>query len=91
MKADILTFDDGKPDGFSVHRRIERGAVGAIARSCPGKALTGTKSRTAKANATVGKRRRPASGMLESGTPSFKSGFAGSFIFPSLRPISSYA
>src|ERR1700722_10155486 len=35
-KADILTFDDWKPDGFSVHRRIERGAVSAIARSCPG-------------------------------------------------------
>src|SRR6266478_4673724 len=33
-KADILTLDDGKPDGFSVHRRIERG-VSAIARSCP--------------------------------------------------------
>src|ERR1700688_1166557 len=34
-KADILTFDDRKPDGFSVHRRIERGGVSAIARSCP--------------------------------------------------------
>src|ERR1700722_1082704 len=35
-KADILTVDDGKPDGFSVHRRIERGGVSTIARSCRG-------------------------------------------------------
>src|SRR6266404_1680385 len=35
-KADILTLDDGKLDGFSVHRRIERGGVSAISRSCPG-------------------------------------------------------
>src|SRR6202166_2716962 len=35
-KADIPTLDNGKPDGFSVHRRIERGGVGAIARACPG-------------------------------------------------------
>src|SRR6266849_7327326 len=34
-KADILTLHDGKPDGFGVHRRIERG-VSAIAHSCPG-------------------------------------------------------
>src|SRR5580693_7489194 len=33
-KADIPTLDDGKPDGFSVYRRIERGSVGTIARSC---------------------------------------------------------
>jgi hypothetical protein len=44
-------------------------------------ALTGTKSRTAKASSSVGKRRRPASGMLEGGTPCLKSGFARSFIF----------
>src|ERR1700756_3852490 len=35
-KADILTLDDGKPDGFSFHWRIERGGVSAIAFSCPG-------------------------------------------------------
>src|SRR5580704_16569602 len=35
-KADILTLDDGKPDGSSVHRRIERRAVSTIACSCPG-------------------------------------------------------
>src|ERR1700730_2518798 len=35
-KADILTLDDGKPDGFSVHRRIERGGASTVARSCQG-------------------------------------------------------
>src|ERR1700692_2325526 len=35
-KADILTLDDGQPDGFSVHRRVERGGASTIARSCPG-------------------------------------------------------
>src|SRR6202451_867807 len=35
-KADILTLDDGKPDGFSVHRRNERGGVSAMARFYPG-------------------------------------------------------
>src|ERR1700689_2129096 len=35
-KADILTIDHGKPDGFNVHRRIKRGGVSTIARSCPG-------------------------------------------------------
>jgi hypothetical protein len=35
-KADILTLDDGKPDGFNVHRRIERGDISAIPRSRPG-------------------------------------------------------
>src|SRR3984885_13680522 len=35
-KADILTLDDGKIDGFSVHRRTERGGVSTVARSCRG-------------------------------------------------------